>query len=477
MRNLLRIGLLAGALVLLASLSVYLWGAPRILEFSPADGSQGLPAGAQVKITFSQPLDSQAVETRLSFDPPVSGTFTWEGSQMVFTPEHPWPAGETIRVRLRAGAPARSFPRLGLRQEGEWSFTIRWPQILYLYPASGPANLYLYDPASDRSTPLTGFKQGVLDFAVSADGQSVYLSARHEAEGSAIYRLDWTDVQPDLDDPGSGPPDGESLPVVLDCPGAVCSELALEPSGRYLAYERSALPGSGGTQAPQVWIFPLQSTGGDPPFLAHEVDHQTLSPAWSSRDMLAVYDSDESAYLFIEPGGGVKARFPNQTGQQGTWRPDGEAFLAPEITYLGSNISPELSGLEPLADSHLMLYLLGSGETENLTPGEGVEDAAPAYSPDGKFLAFARKYLNIPNWTPGRQLWIAQALSREARQVTDAPVYNHFDFAWNPTSDKLAYVRFDQSALSKPLEIWLLDLTTNQATSLIQDGYKPRWMP
>ena len=86
MRNLLRIGLLAGALVLLASLSVYLWGAPRILEFSPADGSQGLPAGAQVKIAFSQPLDSQAVEARLSFDPPMPGTFTWEGSQMVFTP-------------------------------------------------------------------------------------------------------------------------------------------------------------------------------------------------------------------------------------------------------------------------------------------------------------------------------------------------------------------------------------------------------
>lgn len=479
MRNLLRIGLLAGALAVLGWLLVYLWGAPRILEVLPADGAEGVPAGAQVEIAFSQPLDSQAVQERLSFDPPVDGSYVWEGSRLVFTPQQPWPAGATIRVRLQAGAPASSFPALGLREEREWSFTIRWPQIIYLFPVDGPANLFRYDPVSSESQALTDLAEGVLDYAVSGDGKTVYFSVRRETEGSAIYRLDLASGQNRAGgtQPGSESSIEEGAQVVFECLQAVCSELALERSGRYLAYERSALPGGDGAQMTQVWILPLQPAGENRPFLAREEDHQTLLPAWSNEGLLAVYDSQESAYLFIEPEAGIKDRFPNQTGQQGAWRPDARAFLAPEIIYLGANISPELSNLESLADSHLILYTLGSGEMQDLTPGEGVEDAAPAYSPDGSFLAFARKYLDIQRWTPGRQLWIAQAQSREARQISDEAVYNHFDFAWSPAGDQLVFMRFNQSALSEPPEIWLLDLTTNQASRLMQGGYKPGWIP
>ncbi|MCZ7552005.1 MAG: hypothetical protein B6D39_07445 [Anaerolineae bacterium UTCFX2] len=479
MRNLLKVGLLVGALAILAAVSVFVWGAPRVLEVLPADGSEGVPARAQVKITFSQPLDSAATEARLSFDPPIEGAYTWEGSQLIFTPEQAWLAGGTVRVRLEAGAPARSFPWLRLREEGAWSFSIRLPQILYLFPAVGSANLYRYDPVRAQSAPLTGFEAGVLDFTVDGAGQAVYLSVRRGAEGSVIYRMDLSTevVTSDNTGKGSGSQAAADFQVVYECEQAICSELALEPAGRYLAYERRALPGGAGSQAPQVWVLPLQPADGEPAFLAGLADHQTILPAWSSRGVLAVYDRDASAYLFSEPGKGVQARFPNRTGEQGAWRPDGEAFLAPEIIYLGANISPELSGLESLADSHLILFFLHSEKTQDLTPGEGIEDTAPAYSKDGNFLAFARKYLDVQNWTPGRQLWIAQAVSREARQMTDVAVYNHFDFAWNPASDQLVYVRFDQSALSQPPEIWLLDLASNQSTSLIQGGFSPQWAP
>ena len=120
-----------------------------------------------------------------------------------------------------------------------------------------------------------------------------------------------------------------------------------------------------------------------------------------------------SASLGLASVGG----FPNQTGQGGVWRPGGSQFLAPEIVFVDTG-SSSVTGLEPRADSHLILYDLESQTTQDLTPGEGIEDTSPVFSPDGKFLAFARKYLDAQRWTPGRQLWLAQVDTR-ARSPPD----------------------------------------------------------
>lgn len=478
MPNRLRIGLLAGVLAGLGILLGYIWGAPRLLEVSPADGAVQISASSQVKIRFSRPINEQAIQEKLEFNPSIAGEFHWEEHTLIFTPELPWPAGATIQVRLLPGAPARHFPAIPLRQGLEWSFQIRQPQIVYLFPVNGPANLFLMDPLHGDRRALTDLEQGVIDFVVSANGESIYYSARRGIEHSAIYRLDLDGA---VTQPGSEEELGRSAEVtpvlILDCPQALCGELALDPSGRYLAFERSLLPGSEGAHVPQVWVLPLAAEQVAAPMLAGAEDRQTLLPSWSKNGLLAVYDTAAQAYLFIDPLGGEVARFPNQTGQQGAWHPDGDAFLAAEIFYLNANVSPELANLESLADSHLILFDLESQQTEDLTPGDGIEDAMPVYSPDGKFLAFARKYLDVRRWSPGRQLWIAQTSSRDARQLTDDPVYNHFDFAWSPAGDQIAFVRFNQSVLSRPPEIWYYDFLTNNSKLLIEGGYQPQWIP
>ncbi len=174
------------------------------------------------------------------------------------------------------------------------------------------------------------------------------------------------------------------------------------------------MPGSGQAENFQVWVLPLAAGGPAEPFLAGAAGHQTTQPVWSSAGWLAFYDSDDKAYIFTEPGAGERGRFPNQTGQGGAWHPDGRQFLAPEIVFVDTAGSPSVTGLEPRADSHLLLYNLDTNTTQDLTPGEGIEDTSPVFSPDGKFLAFARKYLDAKRWTPGRQLWIALVDTRAA---------------------------------------------------------------
>ena len=65
----------------------------------------------------------------------------------------------------------------------------------------------------------------------------------------------------------------------------------------------------------------------------------------------------------------------------------------------------------------------------------------------------------------------------DAHPLTDDASYNHYDFAWSPAGDQLAYVRFDKDALTQPPEIWLINKDGTNATRLITGGYAPQWVP
>ncbi|MFM8320430.1 MAG: TolB family protein, partial [Chloroflexota bacterium] len=417
-----------------------------------------------------------------------------------FTPRQPWPAGQVITVTLASGGLPAGWPALPLRQELRWWFETVQPRLALLYPADGPADLYIYEPLAQQAVYRTRVPGGISDYDLlsgAPGGPRLYYAAPlPDGGGSRIYSLALpAAVDADSSGPASdaakaaaaataaaatgGPallPAGEPL---LDCPQAACKALAVSPGGRYLAYERSAFPGQGETR-PQVWYLPLDPTGGQTagsPALAGDPAHQTLLPDWSADDRLAFYDSDEAAFYLLRPADGDRLRLPNDTGQAGDWRPDSAAFLAPEISFLPSGGGQGLSGLERLADSHLLLYDGRSGLPQDLTGEPGIEDAAPAYAPDGSRLAFARKYLDVRRWTPGRQLWLTDLPAGRSRQLTADPVYSHFDFAWSLDSQRLAFVRFNQSTLSEPPEVWIIDLQSGEFTRVLVGGYAPLWLP
>jgi len=475
----LRITLILGVLLAIGFVVIVLGGSPRLVEVSPVDGEQNVSAKVEVRITFSRPMQTTGVDRLITFKPTMTGSFHWQENTLIFTPEKPWPAGSMVQVTLHPGIRASSFPFLALRQEKTWSFRLRLSGVLYLYPSTGPANIYLVNPVSGEIRQLTDYPEGVLDYAIASDGSYLYLSRTDRRGISKIEVVELSNGQTVLTSTLQTTLT-ESMLIstpLLDCTGAICQGLALDPTGKFLAYERTALPESDGPHFPQVWFVSLSDGKPGEPVLAGDPSHQTIEPAWSSMGWLAYYDKTDLAYHFIEPQGEKKIIFKNQTGEVGAWRPDGEAFLAPEISYLTARVSPDLSNLKSFADSHLILFNLKTGNVEDLTPAQGIEDATPVYSPDGQFLAFARKYLDIERWTPGRQLWLAEVESRAARQLTDSPLYNHFDFVWNPSGSQLAFSKKNQSVINEPPEIWIFDLLANQETRLVQGGFHPLWVP
>ncbi len=483
--NLRRILLVAVLAVTAALAFAYLLRTPRLLSTSPVDGAANIAAGAPLRLVFSQTMRPDDITSRLSFQPPVRGAFSWEGSTLVFNPSQPWPGGALVKVRLDSGARAAGLLPFAMNRAYSWSFRIGAPRLAYLYPANAAADLYLMNPITAETRRLTNFPNGVLDFDVSASGSAIFFSAANDQTGSDLYRLDL--AVPESGAPAASPPAASATPLaasqpqlLLSCGADLCRYPRLSPLGNFMAYERKAAPGGISTGYPQVWLQEMDLQGhpaNTGPVPAGEVQHQTLQPQWSPSNLLTFYDSTQQEFVILEPVHGGTTRFPNQTGQAGSWDPTGEEFVAQEISFPETAVPTTTTGMESFASSHLMRFNRLDGSVLDLTQDDRIEDASPAYSPDGVFIALGRKYLDTVHWSPGRQIWLMLANGKDAHPLTDDPDFNYFDFAWHPDNDQIAAVRFNQTSPTDLPEIWLVNPINTQAVQLIIGGYSPRWIP
>jgi len=455
--------LLASAVLAAALIGgALIWGTPRVTAVFPEPGAVDVPAGQPLRIEFSRAMRPAAVLASLSTTPPSSGEFTWEnGTTLVYAPDRPWPSGATIEIKLESGPRAAGWLSLPLLETKRWSFTVGHPRLLYLYPADSPAEIYLYDPQTGESERLTDSPGQLLDFSASLNGATIYYTTSHGDGGSTIYRLDRLK--------------GETAPL-LRCPTALCRYPEISPQGDFLAYERTPLETGAPSNRPQVWLLKMTGAGEAAPYLAGDPTHQTQWPQWSPAGWLTYYNYSLSAFVAQDPNSGETVTFPSQTGIPGCWDPSGERYVFPEI-YTNEIADPNiLTDLGAIPSSRLLQYDL-QGNVRDLTATDSVEDATPVFSPDGQVLAFGRKFLDVARWTPGRQLWLMTADGSAARQMTDAALYNHYDFAWSPDGAQLVYSRFNKNTLTEPPEIWLLNLDGSGSQRLITGGYAPRWIP
>jgi len=439
-----KIGLILGFIVLLILVLIGWQLAPQIEGIEPSEGE--LHGRLPLIIQFSRTMHVDSVESRINIEPSQPGLYSWneDNNQLTFTPAKSWPAGEAITIQLKSWA--RSRIRLPLLGKFNKEMTVRPILLIYMWPADKTSNLFLANPVSGESQALTEEVNGVLDYTISTNGEQIYYSSNTEDGTSRIMILNLLT--------GSS---GE----IKSCTDGLCTTPRISPDGYSLAYEY--IPKEPG-KLPSVQVLDIESmTLID----LGENDQYLEKPLWSPSGWLSYYNQTEKGYQFWNPMTNETQLLPNETGGDGSWSPDGRYFICSEILFLSDTLAPR----------HLQLYDLKEETTLDLSRGSYPEDLNPSFAPGGLTVAYSHKSLDPSQWTPGRELWVLNIESGENTQLSDVIDYQHTSFAWHPDGKMLAYVRYNQAALSDPPEIWLINTTGGNPLRLIINGFQPGWVP
>lgn len=456
-----------GAIGIIAGLTVvFLIMAPRLAEISPAPNGETASASPVIQLTFSRPMDRSSVEAGLVFDPPRTGSITWEDQTLIFRPDQAWEHGQNVQVSLIGGIRSvRWLPMLGSRS---WSFTIGAPRFLFLFPADGRADIYIQAVDSTVPEQLTASEFGIEEYTRSQSGNILVYSQRRDDGGVDFYLSDIFTREEVL---------------LYSCPtDMICQAPALSPQNDYLAFDQAeySISDTGRRISGQTRIMLLSLGEETDPQIVSDTTHSASTPAWSPDGLLAFYDNSLRAVVLIDPQSDTFNAInyiPNNVGMVGGWSPDGDHLVLPDILLLQQTEEVQ-GGEEPPFFSHLFQVDTATGRTLDLSAFSGyfVEDASPAYSPDGDWIAFARKFLEFSEWTLGRQIWLIHSDGTGAAQLTEDADINHSALSWSADGERLIFMRLDRTNLSNSPEIWMLTIETGELTQLVVGGYLPEWV-
>jgi Tol biopolymer transport system component len=113
-----------------------------------------------------------------------------------------------------------------------------------------------------------------------------------------------------------------------------------------------------------------------------------------------------------------------------------------------------------------------NAEAVNLTEGSPDDDTQPAFSPDGRWIAFRSE-------REGGGIWLMSSDGGGARRIADFG----FNPAWSPDGREIAIAT---EGIVEPImrkmdsEIWIVDVSTGHRRELVRkadDGVQPSWSP
>jgi len=202
------------------------------------------------------------------------------------------------------------------------------------------------------------------------------------------------------------------------------------PDGTRFAYEWDR-----GRESDNRAICVKPVVAGQPLVLTKD-DHDYFSPAWSPDGLRIAFlqHSGNGLSVLIVPSMGGEAR---SAGSVTVSRPPNHPLLAWTPDGRSLIVSDEPAGRRgDLQFYRLGIQELGIQEMEKrafLSAPEGASDVAPAFSPDGKTLAFLRLRTGTPD-----QLMIADADSAHAHELISSGTAIN-SFSWTPDGRSLVY--------------------------------------
>ena len=171
--------------------------------------------------------------------------------------------------------------------------------------------------------------------------------------------------------------------------------------------------------------------------------------------LVANRDDDFDIYL-IDPEGNTLSQLTDNNGADinPAWSPDGRQLA----------FSSDVDG-----DFDIYVIDLETGNSTRLTDNSW-DDISPAWSPDGDQITFTSN--RNANW----DIYIMNANGRNPERLTTSPVFEGYA-SWSPDGDRLVYVR-DRDANR---DIMVIDIDSGEIEALTarptSADYNPVWSP
>ncbi len=307
------------------------------------------------------------------------------------------------------------------------------PGFLYLVAASDETQVWHLAWDTLDTQPIAQLPGSVVESAVLPGAERVVYPVARVDGGHDLWLLDATTRRARL---------------WLDCAPDDCLAVASAPEGCGAVYTR-VVDGQ-----PVLWQFACAAAAPQPLFATPGAQGHYAS--WSpDGTRLAYLDSGRRLCIVDVTGVAETLCLASQATALPVWSPDGAHLLITEIR------------IETGFASHLVRVDVVSGEFVDLSNVYGVEDDAPAWSPDGQWIAFRRQAAGA---AVGKQLWLMRADGSEAHALTaDAPTH-YGPPVWTADGAMLVFSchRFDRDPTIQAVAIASATFQT-----LVSNGYRP----
>lgn len=426
-----------------------------VVAQTPAPGAAHVSALSQIRVQFDDVLAS-APDTAVALSPFISGTTTLNGDTLIFQPATPLATNAAYEVTVAAGV--EGVNGRTLHEPLTWQFQTGQPRILFIKPdPEGPDQIFVAD--ADGRQPPTQLSQAnatVLDFAVAPDSSQIAYAVMTHDQGTTGTADLWLMNA-----------DGANQRMLLACPEAMCSRPVWTPDGRRLVYERREILNPGAPPGnPRLWWLDVASGQTVPVFGDSQLLGLFAAISPDGRWLSYVSPTDQGIQLYnLEDGSGLLV--PNKMGTAVSWHPHSNQITLADIVTSETDWGVVITAVS-IPDGDVTML------SESARGGLDVDDSNPAWSPDGRRIAFGRKEARS---AMGRQLWLMDADGTAVVPLSGDPDIHHSAFYWSPDGRTLLYQRYNLKELYAQPGVWVVDIQTGQTTEIAYPATQPAWLP